>query len=112
MAQLLDLNLIQQPKLPIALCDDERTAINVTFPSVDLVREFQAMEAEMISLLKSGTEKGVDAAYDLVAKIISCNEEGLTFTAADLRGRYKINLYGLIAIYKAYLAFIDETEKN
>ena len=112
MAQVLDLNLMEQPTLDLTLRDEARTVVHVNIPDTDLVKELQAREANMRSLLSSGSKDGVDAAYDLVARVISCNSDGLTFTAEELQSKYRINLYNLIAVYKAYLAFISEIEKN
>lgn len=112
MAHVLDLNIMEQPTLELRLRDAEHTVLHVTIPDTDLVKEFQAMDSKMHSLLSSGTKDGVDAAYALVARVISCNEEGIAVTAAELEGKYRVNLYGLIGIYKAYLGFINDIEKN
>lgn len=112
MARVLDLNIMEQPTLELTLRDEKRTKLSVNIPDTDLVKEFEAMDDHMHKLLSSGNKAGVDAAYDLVARVISCNSEGLTITSAELQSKYRVNLYNLIAIYKAYLAFIQEIEKN
>lgn len=112
MAHVLDLNLIEQPTLELRLCDEARTTIHVTIPDTDLVKEYQAKEKHMTALLSSGSHEGVDASYDLLASVISCNEEGLAITAEDLKKKYRINLFGLVKINKAYVNFIRDIEKN
>lgn len=112
MARVLDLNILEQPTLELRLCDAERTTVHVSVPDTDMVKEYQANEAQMRSVLSSGTPEGTDAAYMFAAQIISCNVENKTITAEELRGKYRVNLYGLIAILKAYTAFIAEIEKN
>lgn len=112
MAHILDLNLVEQPTLKLTLCDDDRTTVHVTVPDLDTVEEFRANETQMRGALTSGADASINASYGLFAQIISNNKEGLVISAEDLRGKYRINIYGLIAIGKAYNSFISEIEKN
>lgn len=116
MANVLDLTTLQQPTLDLTLFDPKhkKVQIHVTIPGTDMVREFQAADDSMNSVLSSGSKAGIEAAYELVARILSYNMEGITFTPEDLQSKDKwnINLYGAIAIYKAYTKFIHELEKN
>lgn len=112
MAHVLDLNLYEQPTLELTMRDAEHTKIRVNIPDTDLVTELKAKEDRMRDLLTKGDVEGVAAAYDLVARIISYNEDGIAVTPDDLKNRYRINLYCLMGIYRAYLDFIHDIEKN
>lgn len=110
MAYVLDLTTLQQPTLDLTLPD--HTKVRVTIPGTDMVREFQAADGEMTALLSTGNKDSIEAAYDLVARVLSYNMENLTFTGAELLNERKVNLYAVIAIYKAYTEFIQGIEKN
>jgi hypothetical protein len=107
---VLDLTTLQQPTLDLSLPNG--TKVRVTIPGTDMVREFQSVDPNVNTLLASGSKDGVDAAYDLLARVLSYNMEGVTFTGEDLQTKYKVNLYGVIAIYRAYGDFIKSIEKN
>lgn len=110
MNYVLDLTTIEQPTLALTLPDG--TKVSVTIPSTDLVREFQAADSSRDGLLASGTKDGLAASYDLIARLLSSNLEGITITGADLEGKHRVNLYGLLAIGKEYKKFFDNIEKN
>ena len=112
MARVLDLNIIEQPTLDLTMRDPDRTVVHINIPDTDLVKELQAREHQMRALLTSSDKDGVTAAYDLAARVISCNSDGLTFTAEELESKYKMNMYTLIAFFKEYNSFIHEIEKN
>ena len=53
-------------------------------------------------------ETGIPVIYDLAARLISCNTQGLAVSADDLRDKYKLNLEALVVFYNVYLDFINE----
>lgn len=112
MAHVLDLNLIEQPTLELKLHHPESQTIRVTLPDTDLIQEFMARDDQKNLLLASGNKDGIVEIYDHLARLLSCNLEGITFTGEELLSTYKINLYALRAIMDAYRAFIADIEKN
>lgn len=108
MAKTLDFNTITPPTLVLTMRDEGRTEIVVTTPTEMLVEELQALAPELTKLLGADNAESIKTAYDLAAKLISCNRSGLQVTADDLRKKYRLNLDALIVFYNAYLDFLNE----
>ena len=108
MAKLLDFNTLVPPTLSLVMRDEAKTEIEVGIPTESLVEELQAVAPNMTRALASNESEAVPVIYDLAARLISCNQQGLQVTADDLRGKYKLNLEGLIFFYNAYIEFIGE----
>ena len=109
----LDFNKINRPVLQLTMMDEERTGITVTTPSEGLVEELQETLPELQKILTPGDEGTVEAAYDLAARLISCNKEGLQVTADDLRSKYwpadrLANMENMVVFFSAYMDFIEE----
>lgn len=108
MAKTLDFNVIVPPTLPLVMRDPERTKIDVVAPTEGLVEELDAVGANMKEALEADVEASVPAIYDLAARLISCNKQGLQVTAEELRDKYKLNLEALIVFYNTYMDFLNE----
>lgn len=108
MAKVLDLNTVERPTLELTLQDEAKTTILVSTPSEALVRELEEVSAEMDALFRRGDKESVDAIYDLAARLISCNHQGLQVTADELRTKYRMGLESALLFYGAYLDFINE----
>lgn len=108
MAKTLDFNLVSPPTLPLVMRDDARTEITVSTPTEMLVEELQALAPELTKILNANDADSIKAIYELAAKLISCNRNGLKVTAEDLSGKYRLNLEALIVFYNVYLDFINE----
>ena len=74
----------------------------------EIVEKRLAREREKI--MESNDSDGIMACYDLAARLISCNQSGLQVTAEELRGKYALDLYGLIFFFNAYSDFIIEIQ--
>lgn len=108
MAKTLDFNVIIPPSLPLVMCDPERTKIDVLAPTEGLVEELEVVGADMKAALESNEEASIPVIYDLAARLISCNKQGLAVTAEELRDKYKLNLEALIVFYNTYPDFLNE----
>ena len=108
MAKTLDFNVIVPPTLPLVMRDEAKTKIDVVAPIEGLVEELQAVAPDMESALASDEAKAIPTIYDLAARLISCNKQGLRVTAEELRDKYKLNLEALIFFYNAYMDFLNE----
>lgn len=104
----LDFNSIQQPTLELTMRDDARTVLHVTTPSEQLIRELLTFAEEMKEILEKKDGRAIEASFDLMAKLMSCNEEYITLTAKDLRDIYRFTLSDMIIFTQAYLEFINE----
>lgn len=108
MAQTLDFNVIVPPTLLLVMRDPERTKIDVVAPTEGLIEELEAVGPAMKEALASDEAASVPAIYDLAARLISCNKQGLQVTAEELRDKYKLNLEALIVFCNSYPDFIKE----
>lgn len=114
MPKVLDLNNLVIPTLDLTFADEARTTIHVTAPSEGLVSEMEGWVRSGLGPLAQGDRASVELAYDLVARLLSCNKECLAICADDLRVKYNVDLLSLIAVVTAYMDFISEikNEKN
>lgn len=108
MAKTINFNALRRPSLPLVMSDEAQTKITVGAPSEGLVEELQQIAPEMQTALQSENAESIRTIYDLAARLMSCNREGITVTATDLRDVYKLGLEELIFFYQAYMDFIAE----
>lgn len=114
MEKTLNFNTLQRPTLLLTMCDEEQTQIKVSTPTEALIEELNQTAPEMMEVVKTGNKEGIEAVYDLAARLMSCNRSFITVTAEDLRNKYKMDLESLIVFFSAYLDFINAitNEKN
>jgi hypothetical protein len=109
MAKVLDLNKVEQlPTLELTLQDNDKTTLLVTIPTEGLINELEATGPQLTAVLAKGDKEGTDMAFDLAARLISCNRNGKTITAQELRDVYHMSFETLLVFYSAYLDFITE----
>jgi hypothetical protein len=105
-----DFNAIEQPTWPVVLRDKARTTVNLTTPTVDLVDRFLAMVPGLEDAAQSKDGNTVRAIYNLVAEIMNCNADGFTFTAEELRDKYKLTLLDVFRFVSGYIEFVHEMQ--
>jgi hypothetical protein len=98
---------VQRPTLELVLNDEAGTTLHLTTPTEGMVQELQDVAAELRDAQK-GDMESVALAYELTARLMSCNRDGVTVTVEDLRGKYRFDLETLFIFYGAYLEFINE----
>ena len=108
MSRVFDFNAITQQTLETRL--DACTVIHVTTPPERLIEQLAASQAEINSLCAAdGNEvEKARVSYKMAADLISCNIEGVTITADDLREKYKIPPVALAVYLSSYMDFINE----
>lgn len=107
--KVLDFNSFIRPALRLVLKDEQQTTVDVTAPTVGMVEEVRANLPVLQAVLRGEqNEAQVDALYDLAARLISCNADGLSLTAETLRKKYGVKLYDLSIFYTMYMDFLDE----
>ena len=111
MAKVLDLNTVERPVLTLILQDENKTRIDVTTPTESLVEELRQIAPQLSASLENHDNMDARTPYDLAARLISCNRQGLQVTAEDLGGKYRMNLESMLIFYGAYVDFIDEITK-
>ncbi len=110
MLKKLDFNALEKPVLEITLRDKAQTVVRITTPTEDMVERFMAMAENVKTLTHDNTGETVKAAYELIAELINCNLDEMTFTAESLRDQYGLKLYDALIFVKVYLEFLQELE--
>lgn len=110
MVKKLDFNALETPVLEITLRDKEQTVVRITAPTEQNVERFMALAENLQALKTDDTGETVKAAFELIAELINCNLDELTFTAESLRDKYGLKIYDAIVFVKVYLEFIKELE--
>lgn len=106
----LDFNALTQPTWQITLKDDAHTAVNLAAPTVDLVERLIAAEPELSEAAKTKDGRTIRAVYALTAEIMNCNDDGYTFTAEELRDKYRLTLLDVFRLHAGYMEFIQEMQ--
>jgi hypothetical protein len=122
MAMILDLNNFALPTMELTFAGAERTTLHVTAPTEALIDEMKSWSKTDLGKLSKGDQESVNLSYDLTARLLSCNLEGVTLTADDLRAKIAETdvckkhhvdpLWVLIQIVKTYMEFIREIENE
>lgn len=108
--KMLDFNSIQQPTWPVKLKDKDQTVVNLSTPDVDLVDRLTAATPELQEVTKNKDGRAIRAVYELVAEIMNCNNDGFTFTAEELRDKYRMSLLDVTLFISGYFDFIKEIQ--
>lgn len=108
MAKTLDFNNLQRPVLELVMPDEAKTVIKVSTPREALIEELQASLPDLEPKLAAGDAEAIALCYDLAARLINCNRSFITVTAEELRGKYNLDLEGLLMFFQAYIDFISE----
>lgn len=104
----LDFNALEKPVLELTLKDTEKTVVRATAPTEELVERLTAAAGELKEVMDKDNGEAIRALFGLIAELMSCNLDGLTFTAEDLRDKYGMKLYDAAVFVKVYLEFIQE----
>jgi len=106
----LDFNAIQQPTWTIKLKDKDQTSVKLTTPTAELVDRLIAVTPDLQQVADSKDGRAVRAVYELIADVMNCNDDGYTFTAEELRDKYKLSLLDLFRFVSGYLEFVKEMQ--
>lgn len=104
----LDFNALEQPVLELTLRDDEKTVVRCSVPTEEMVERLMAVASDMKAVIKDDTGAATRELFAFAAELMNNNADGLTFTAEELRDKYKMKLYDLVIFVKTYFDFIQE----
>lgn len=108
MAEVLDFTILQEPTQVLKMMDPERTVIHVCAPTVDLVDELRRSGAALEQALKVHTPYTSALVYNLAAKLINCNHDGIKVTGEELAVKYRMSLQAMKLFFERYLDFLSE----
>ena len=104
MAKSFDFNKIKPNTMNVTLSDEEKTTLMVMTPD-------KGLRDELVSLYEDINDSDEDevneALYELSAKVMSRNKQGIKITSEKLKELYPDTDY-LMAFLNAYVEFIDE----
>lgn len=104
----LDFNALEKPVLELTLKDAAKTVVRVTAPTEELVERLTAAAGELQKVIKENNGETIRSLFELIAELMNCNVDGLTFTAEDLREKYNMRLFEATVFVNVYLEFIQE----
>ena len=104
----LNFNSIQQPTWEVTLKDTDQTTVSLIAPTTGLIDRLIAMSPELKDVADAKDGRAIQACYSLIAEVMSCNLDGFTFTAEELRDKYKMTFMDLLVFVKCYFDFIEE----
>lgn len=108
MSEIYSFSEHRPPVLEIELPDKNKTVVHVTPPTLKLIEEVTERMPDLLDLHTKGAPELVRASFDLAARMMSCNLDGMTFTAEDLRDAYELTRYDVIGFFKLYVDFLTE----
>jgi hypothetical protein len=108
--KMLDFNAIEQPTWPLKLKDAEQTVVNLSAPSVELFDRLVAITPGLDAAVKEKNGKTIRAVYELVAEVMNFNDDGFTFTADELRDKYRMTLLDVFKFVAGYMEFMKEIQ--
>jgi hypothetical protein len=107
---MLDFNSYRRPEMVLVLKDKKATVVHVTTPTKQLVDELRANLPELQRTLGQADATASRLIYQLAAKLLNCNLDGLTFTGDELAKKYRLNLEDMAIFYATYSDFLKEIE--
>ena len=108
MAKILDFNSYRRPTLILSMKDEHKTKLHVAAPTVELVEELRANLGELQTALAGRDALASRSVYELAAKLMSCNLDGVELTAEALATEYELNMEDMAQFYVIYVDFLDE----
>ena len=106
--QMFDVNALQQPTWPVKLGDPDQTVVHLSYPTVDLLERIMAVAPEIEEVAKQKNGAVIRALYGVIADVMNCNDDGYTFTAEELRDKYRMSLLVIAQFVAGYFDFIDQ----
>lgn len=110
MAKAFDFNKVKPKTMTVTLSDEAKTTLLVMTPN-------KGLKDELVSLYENINDSDEDeiseALYDVSAKIMSRNKQGIVITVEKLKELYE-DVETIMAFLEAYSAFVGEltTSKN
>lgn len=108
MAKTLDFNSYRRPTLILSMKDEHQSKLHVVAPTVELVEELRANLPELQTALGGKDALASRTVYELAAKLMTCNMDGVELTADALATEYEMNLEDMATFFVTYVDFLDE----
>lgn len=106
--RMFDFNAVQKPTWPVKLGDADGTVVNLSYPTLELADRLTMLATEIGDIAAKKDGRTIRDAFGIIAEVMNCNEDGFTFTAEELRGKYRMNLLVMAQFVAGYLDFLKE----
>lgn len=104
-------NAVQKPTWEVELGDNDHTVVHLSYPTLELADRLTALASEIGDIAAKKDGKTIRDAFGIIAEVMSCNEDGFTFTAEELRDKYKMTLLVMAQFVAGYLEFLKEANE-
>jgi hypothetical protein len=109
--KMLDFNAVQQPTWQLKLKDKAQTIVNLSYPTLALAERLAAVGGELKEIAASKDGNAIRKTFDVVAEVMSCNEDGYTFTAEELVVTYHMTMLDVAKFISGYMDFLHEANE-
>lgn len=106
----LDFSGQKLPVLPVKLRGG--VEIKVLPPTVALMAALQDELPTLEAVLGGGDAEAVAEMYDLCARLLSCNRQGMEFSGPDLMHKYDLSAEDLYEFFTAYTIFLEQLQSQ
>lgn len=110
MNRTLNLKTAKRPSFELVLDDANETIIHMTIPTLAMFKEMQEVLDDIGSIDESNPE-ALEAMLDFVARLMSCNREGLVIKGEELTGKYNMDFESLLLVLGEYASFLTDILK-
>ena len=104
MAKSFDFNKIKPKTMNVTLSDEKKTTLVVMTPDKKLKEELENLKNEIEN---ADEDETLDILYDLTARLMSRNKNGIVITIETLKELYEDESY-ILAFLEAYSEFVNE----
>lgn len=104
----LDFNALTPPTLELTMMDDDHTVLAVTPPTEGEAERVAALGQELQKVYTAKDAATLQGVYTFIAELLSHNLNGITVTAEELRDKYRMRQWHLLAFMQQYVAFLGD----
>ena len=108
--KMFDFNAVRKPTWPVKLGDADGTIVHLSYPTLALAERLTALAEEIGDIAASKDGRAIRRAFDIIAEVMTCNEDGFAFTAEDMRDKYNMSLLVMAQFTAGYLEFLQEAK--
>lgn len=109
--KMLDFNAVQQPTWALKLKDEAQTVVTLSYPTLELAERLTSLGGELQEIVTKKDGRAIRGTFGLIAEVMSCNEDGFTFTAEELRDKYHMTLLDVAKFVAGYMEFLNEANE-
>lgn len=110
MTNKLDFTTAKKQFLTVVLPDEKNTTLFVNMPSKSLFEELDSLKDNFSNIDNESADSALGELYDLVARVMSRNKNGIKVTSEDLEKC--LDFEDIILFFQSYLAFVNNIKAS